>query len=70
MIRRNGAAVAIRRQFDPRGTQPGILPGAGAHAVACAEQVGPGGEQNGAGGHLHPLVAQGQQQGQRQISSR
>ena len=66
MVRRRGAAVAIGYQFDPRGAQPRIPFGAGFHAAPCAKQVCPRREQDSAGGHLHPLVAQRQQQRQRQ----
>ena len=66
MIGPRAAAVAIGNQFDPRGTKPWIPFGARMHTFTCAKQICPGREQDRAGGHLHPLVAQRQQQRQRQ----
>ena len=63
-------AVTIGQELDAGGAQPRVAAGAGAHAVACAQQVGPRGEENGCGGHLHSLVAQGKEKREREAASR
>jgi len=61
-------AVAIGEELDARSAEPWIAAGASPHAVASAQQVCPGREEDGRGGHLHSLVAQGIEKRQREAA--
>lgn len=63
-------AVTIGQELDAGRAQPRVPAGAGSHAVARAQQIGPGREEDGGGGHLHALVAQGKEKRQREAAPR